>query len=102
MSQKRRRKQYDDDDGRTIADMSSVSGGSHLFGAVRPSEDDFLKKEARDESGGAKGARHDESQITSEERRWYVLGAMKATLLIALAFIVGLGAAILLMILLWG
>lgn len=40
--------------------------------------------------------------MTKEERRWYVLGALKAALLIGLVFIVGLGLAILLMIWFWG
>ena len=38
--------------------------------------------------------------MTPEERRWYVLGAMKAGLLIGLAYIVGLGLVVLLF--LWG
>lgn len=38
---------------------------------------------------------------TQEERRWALAGAMKASLLIGLAYIVGLGLLILIMWLLW-
>ena len=39
--------------------------------------------------------------MSKEDRRLYILGALKAALLIALAFIVGLGAFIALLIWLW-
>ena len=67
------RKDWDDDDGRIIADMSALRKPS--------SENEF--------------------EFTPRERRMYVLGALKAALLIALAFIAGLGAAVWLMIQIW-
>lgn len=40
--------------------------------------------------------------FTKEERRWYALGALKAALLIGLAYAVGLGLVILMLLFLWG
>ena len=90
----KKRKVYEDDDGRTIADMSDLSRPSaFLPRGEKPQgqnrEDSFLfeKKEA---------------PFTPEERRMYVFAALKASLLIAAAFIAGLGAVILVMVLAWG
>lgn len=88
------KKRYEDDDGRTFADMSQVER-PHFFGS-------FPDKHERDKvwhkKSSAMGA---EDEMTGQERRWYVLGAMKASLLIALAYIVGLGLLVLLMVSLW-
>lgn len=96
----RRRKEYDDDDGRTIVDMSGVER-TPLFiprppkaaGAGSAEEPEDGKKDRPWEKG--------QSSLSREERRWYILGALKAALLIALVFIVGLGLAVLLMLLAW-
>ena len=88
-----KRRTYDDDDGRTIADMSGVSRPNAFV--YRRADDARPKKRERMEREG------DPSPYTSEERRMYVFAALKASLLIAAVFIVGLGAAILAMILLW-
>ena len=92
----KKRREYEDDDGRTIADMSDISRPSaFLPRREKPrgqkQEDSFLfeKKER-------------EQPFTPEERRMYVLAALKASLLIAAAFIAGLGAVILVMVLAWG
>ena len=85
------RKIYDDDDGRTIADMSGVDGGfSNPLGKKKTTEEP--KKENP----------QSEPIMTKKETMWYVFGALKAALLIAGAFIVGLGAVILLMVTFWG
>ena len=88
-----RRREYEDDDGRTIADMSDITRPSAFVPrrerpGRREREDSFLFE------------KHEEP-FTREERRMYVFAALKASLLIAAAFIVGLGAAILIMILAW-
>ena len=90
----KQRKQYEDDDGRTIADMGDVSSPS-LFTFRREAP-----RENREPSPNTERTPN-ESPFTPEERRIYVFAALKASLLIAAAFIVGLGLAILLMILLW-
>ena len=51
---------------------------------------------SRERSGGS------DDYIPPEDRKWYVLGALKAALLIALAFIVGLGIVIFVLLKLWG
>lgn len=88
-----RKRVYDDDDGRVIADMSGVERPRLLIPRLR-----------RGQSGPPEqtGEKQDwESSFTPDERRMAVLGALKAALLIGLVFIVGLGAAILLMVLFW-
>lgn len=83
---------YDDDDGRTIADMSGVSAPSPVFGGygkknITQEEDEKPEVQPFD--------------MTRQERKMYIFGALGAALLIAGAFIVGLGLAILLMVLAW-
>ncbi len=41
------------------------------------------------------------TELTPKERRWVILGALSSALLIALAFIVGLGIIIALMVIFW-
>jgi hypothetical protein len=96
----RRKKTYEDDDGRTIADMSGVSRPRLILpgtpqppappAAPRPEETENRPWEAQ------------KDVMSREERRWYILGALKAALLIALVFIIGLGIVIALMIWGWG
>ena len=81
---------YDDDDGRTIADMSGV-GHQPVFLPRRPQR----RTPDRTEDDRAVPPR-EEDLLTPQERRWYVLGALKAALLIGLVFIVGLGLVVLL------
>ena len=89
----RRRREYEDDDGRTIADMSGVSRpgllGHHSPGMAGETENSPAQSRPED-------------VIPPEDRKWYVLGALKAALLIALAFIVGLGVVIFVLLKIWG
>lgn len=95
----REKREYDDDDGRTIADMSEV-GRPNLLGFRRLPGGE--KAPAREEPPEKREERPwEDSSINRDERRMYVLGALKAALLIALAFIVGLGLVIALMLLIW-
>lgn len=93
-----RKKVYDDDDGRTIADMSQVDR-QRLFvprrGAHNRPEAPTQEPEEERPWEAAKRL------LSRQERRWYLLGALKAALLIAGVFIVIFGLAILLMILAW-
>lgn len=86
---------YDDDDGRTIAPMDDVYSTS-VFGGWLPSN--MSGKSVRRQRNSS----DDQQQISSRERLYYVLGALKAALLVALAFIVGLGLVIALMVFLLG
>lgn len=88
------RKQYDDDDGRTIADMSGIGSPSPLGHLP-------FKKKQRPEAEG-QDYRMEDPPFTREETRWYMLGALKAALLIGFAFIAGLALVTILLMLLWG
>jgi len=89
----KKQKTYDDDDGRTIADMSGVQrSGMFTFRSLKknstfhsPEEDDNTPKEV----------------YTNEQRKAAVGGALSAALLIAGAFI-GAGAIVIaLLTLIW-
>ena len=89
----------DNDDGRTVADMSGVEGHGSFLSAVIGLRGERKRRrrevESPVEDDGGKIV------LTREERRWYILGALKAAFLIFLAFAVGLGLIILLMVLFW-
>ena len=89
----RNKRVYEDDDGRTIADMSGVSGPSLFKPRSVPTESPAqdTKPDRSWERGG----------LSRKERLMCVLGAMKATMLIALAYILGLGLIIALLLWLW-
>lgn len=84
----RRDRVYDDDDGRTIADMSDVHSGPVLIPR-------------------GKRNRHAEPPKPSEEdwdprdRKVYIFAALRAALMIALVYAVGFGLLIGLLLLIW-
>lgn len=82
---------YEDDDGRTVADMSGI-GRQPMF---LPRLPERMRRPAAPGAPPPAQAQNDrpweEAGLTKEERLWYTLGAVKAALLIALAFIGGLG-----------
>ena len=88
---KRQKKTYDDDDGRTIADMSGVEKPKP-FGDWFPSLNTGPSEKEGDEK---------KEPIPRETRRAYVLSAVLASLLIAFVFAFFIGLAILLMTLFW-
>ena len=99
----RRKKAYEDDDGRTIADMSGVSRQPLLLPrGLREASRKPQRQEPEDAQREDRPWEKQEELLSREERRWYILGALKAALLIALAFIVGIGIVIALMVLAWG
>ena len=92
------KKVYDDDDGRTIADMSGLDfPGAFSFRGVRP-------KKPEPEGKGDQPETDDRpweaqmGQLSKCELRMAILGALKAAMLIALAYIAGLGLLIWLMV----
>ncbi|MCH5191549.1 MAG: hypothetical protein J1F23_05225 [Oscillospiraceae bacterium] len=106
-----RKREWDDDDGRTIASMSGV-GRQNLFiprknphderELTHPDTVNIGENFASEEETPENDRPWDESgRFSKQESRWYALGALRAALLIGLAFIVGLGLTILLMILFW-
>ena len=77
-----------EDDGRTIADMSGIAPQPTIVPRRKP------RKEPETNSGEG-------LELTRKEKRWAVLGAMKAVLLIAGAYLLGLGILLGLLFLIW-
>ena len=87
----RRQKDDFEDDGRVIADMSAVE---------RPSLMGHAPERRRDpaEPGAPRRPR---VELTSKERLWMALGALKAGLTIGCIYVVFLGVVIVALIALW-
>ena len=85
------KKEYDDDDGRIVADMSGVEKPS-AFG-------DWLPRKPKDRD--EKPPTEQVEPVDKELRRAYVLSALLAGLAIGAVFAIGLGIAILIMWLVW-
>ena len=99
-----RRRIDDDDDGRTIADMSGVDGHGSLFSnmiGLRGERRRSRRNEAASEASSESRSSDDRIEMTGQERRWYILGALGASFLIFLAFAVGLTLVVLLWMLFW-
>ncbi len=96
MSRKKNGK-YEDDDGRTVADMSGVER-RYLFGFAP-----FRK--SPDRKGGEDEAQDDrpweDKSLSREETGHFILGALGAGLLIVLIFIGAAALFLLLLLLLW-
>jgi len=96
------KKSYDDDDGRTIADMSGVdrqSVFSGLFAGLRfsrPARERRAGPEHPEENAEGSGP---QPVLEKEERRGYILGAMSAGLLIGLIILAVFALAI--VVILW-
>lgn len=89
----RRRRDYPDDDGRTIVDMSGLERTPLLL-PRRPKADPPPAEPA------AADRPWEDQGVSRETRRGLIGGALAAALLIALAFILGLGLVIGLIVLL--
>ena len=93
------RKEYDEaDSGRVVADMTGV-GRRNLIFPGRPSGKRGELEEIPEDTQTSGSVYRDE--ITPEQRRWYILGAMKAALMIGAVYAVGFGIAIFLLLLIW-
>lgn len=78
-----------EDDGRTVVDMSQVERPNLL--TIRSFQEE---KEAPRPSSSMP-----QESFTKEQRKWAILGALKASLLIGSAYIIGLGLLILILVL---
>ena len=87
-----RRRRTDDfeDDGRVIADMSAVE---------RPSLLGHVPERRRDVEPRA--PRRPRVELTTNERLWMALGALKAGLTVGCVYVVVLGLAIVVLLALW-
>ena len=93
---KREPREYEDDDGRTVADMSELHR-RNLFIPRRSPHQESPKREVENHEGKA----NQNPPLNRKETRSFILGALSAGLLIALVFIIGLGLAIAIMLLIW-
>lgn len=87
-------KKFEEDDGRTIADMSDVTQPS-LWGSPHSPR----RREDRPPERSA--SPYPDAPFTPGEKRLFVTAALKAALLIGLAFIVGLGLVIAVLLGFW-
>lgn len=88
------------DDGRTIADMSDVPGS--VFGGWAPHRAGGQKRRDMAEPAEKKESRPwEDAPLSGRERRMYILGTLKATLLIGAVYLVALAALIGLLFLVW-
>ena len=90
-----KRKQYDDDDGRTIADMSDIARQPLLLPRFKkdktPPQEDATEQDKPWEN----------NSFSKEERRSYIFGALGATFLIGAVFAVAFLILIILMVTVW-
>ncbi len=90
------KRSYDDDDGRVVADMSGLERQPMVLPRLPK-----RKKENAAATPEDAGAQQPELQLTAEERRSYMAGAVGAGLLIAGIFIAAAAIIITLLLLLW-
>ena len=86
------KKKYDDDDGRTIADMRGLERPNMIMPQFGHPKNKNQTKAASDGNN---------TDLSREERRSYIGGALLAALLITAIFIVVFGVAIWLMLTVW-
>ena len=93
----RKNRTYDDDDGRTIADMSGISRQPVFLPRFPENGRRTASRPAPQPPREPENDRPwEDTGLSKEEQMWYMLGAIKAALLIALVFIGGLGLIVLL------
>ena len=90
---------YEDDDGRTIADMSGFAARTPL--GYRRSSGDRQQAKTEAEALDKPERPWERSGVSRETRNGVIWGALSAALLIALAFIAGLGIVIWLLDAFW-
>ena len=89
-----------EDDGRTIADMSGIVPQPTLLPRRSKRQEPLRqsggeRQELRQHSGGEQPA------LTKQERHWAAVGAVRAVLVIAGVYLLGLGALLGILFLLW-
>ena len=80
----------DDDEDIVVADMSNVQRRSS-----------FVSQSLKDRMSASKSRDNSQDLLTNEERKWYILGALKAAISIGLVYAVVLGLFILLIVVLY-
>ena len=87
-----KRREYPDDDGRTIVDMSGVENVNRISFAPHIREQQMNTEEDNSPPN---------EPISKEERRLYVFAALRAALLIGGVFLAGIALTIWLLLRLW-
>jgi len=89
------------DDGRTVADMSGLDGGTFI-GRLRRVRSERRAQAGKENfpSGGAQP--YGQAENDRKTRRYYTLGAVGAGLLIGAVYLVAFAALILLMLFIFG
>ena len=93
----RDRRTSGEDDGRTIADMSDLDRPRAFSFRVG----DHSKAAREQDAMPPAQTEWQQLNLTGKERRLMIAGALKASLLIALAYIAGLGLVVWLLLQLW-
>lgn len=97
--------EMEEDDGHIVADMSDVphglSGGWRLFGGKAQDGNRKQRENTDVHNRNRQSEPWEDAPFSWQERRMYTFGALKAALLIGLAYLVGLGLLIGLMVLVW-
>ncbi len=88
-----KKKNYGDDDGRTVADMSGLSRTPLVI--PKPFENSAKRKEKEE---AAEQKPENQVQLTKNERRSFIMGTLSASILIGLVFAAVFAAVILLII----
>lgn len=92
-----------EDDGRTIADMSGLERPSPMFlpRFRKPELPKGAELPAENPDAAPKDTQNWDASFTPKQRRIAIWAALSASMLVALAYIVGLGLVILLLLWLW-
>ena len=91
------KRRYEDDDGRTIVDMSGVERPNLFTPRIPSQEAKSRETERRQQEAMASDRSRETLDLSPGERRWAILGMLKAAFLIIIPYAVGLGGIILLM-----
>ena len=83
-----RRRDYPDDDGRTIADMSGIGSRKPLW-------------PKKPETDGAAPEKKNDLSLTKKEKAAYIFGTLKSALLIGAVFAAAFALLIVLMLVIW-
>lgn len=100
---KRENENLPEDDGRTVADMSDLAPHRNWLGGWTDStgSNTTRRELSQPEPPRADRPWEQPAQLDREQRFWAIMGALKAALLIGLAYVVGLGLVIWLLFHFW-
>lgn len=102
MDDKRKQLNEQEDDGRTIADMSNLAPHRNWLGGWTASTgSDSRREQPSPQPQQQRRPWEQPDTFTGSQRFWAVMGALKASLLIGLVYVVGLGLLGWLLISLW-